>query len=138
MGQELCHIPCLEHSRCLLGIYCCCSVAKSCPTLWKPHRLQQIKPSCLSFTVSQSLLKWTQMPIESVMLSNHLILCGPFLFLPQSFPTSGSFPMSQLFTSGGQNIGASASVLAANIQGWVPLCLTGLISLQSNKAFSKY
>ena len=41
----------------------------------------------LSFTISQSLLKWTQMPIESVMLSNHLILCCPFLLLPSVFPS---------------------------------------------------
>ena len=53
---------------------------------------------------------------------------------PQSFPASGSFQMSQLFTSGGQRIGASASasvVLPMNIQDWFPLGLTGLISLQS-------
>ena len=52
---------------------------------------------------------------------------------PQSFPASGSFPMSQLFTSGGQSIGAStsASVLPMNIQAWFPLGLTGLIALQS-------
>ena len=51
----------------------------------------------------------------------------------QSFPASGSFPMSQFFTSGGQNIGASASasVLPMNIHGWFPLGLTGLISLLS-------
>ena len=52
----------------------------------------------------------------------------------QSFPESGSFPMSQLFTSGGRSIGASAlaSVLQINIQGWFPLRLTGLISFLSN------
>ena len=50
---------------------------------------------------------------------------------PQSFPASGSFPMSQLFASGGQSIGASALVLLMNIQGWFPLGLTGLISLLS-------
>ena len=52
---------------------------------------------------------------------------------PQSFPASGSFPMSRLFTSGGQRIGASASasVLLMNIQDWFPLGLTGLISLKS-------
>ena len=48
---------------------------------------------------------------------------------PQSFPASGSFPVSQLFASGGQSIGASASVLPMNIQGWFTLRLTGLISL---------
>ena len=46
---------------------------------------------------------------------------------PQSFPTSGSFPVSWLFTSGGQSIGASALVLPRNIQGWFPLGLTALI-----------
>ena len=56
----------------------------------------------LSFTVSWSSLKL--MPIESMMSSNHLILCHPFSSCPQSFPASGSFPMSQLFTSGGQRI----------------------------------
>ena len=52
---------------------------------------------------------------------------------PQSFPESGSFPVSQLFTSGGLSIGASASasVFPMNIQGWLPLGLTGSISLQS-------
>ena len=56
---------------------------------------------------------------------------GPFLSCPQSFPGSGSFPMSQFFTSGGKSIGTSASVFAMNIQAWFPLGLTGLISLQS-------
>ena len=56
-----------------------------------------------------------------------------FSFGFQSFPALGSFPVSQLFTSGGQSIGASASatVLPMSIQGWFPLGLTGLISLQS-------
>ena len=56
----------------------------------------------------------------------------PFYSCPQSLPASGSFPMSQFFTSGGQSIGASASasVLLLNIQDWFPLGLTGLISLQ--------
>ena len=55
----------------------------------------------------------------------------PFSFCLQSFPASGSFPTSRLFTSGGQIIGASASVLPINIPDWFPLVLTGLISLQS-------
>ena len=68
----------------------------------------------LSITDSRSLLKL--MSIELVMPSNHLILCHPLLLLP--FPASGSFPMSGLFASGGQNNGASASasVLPMNIQ----------------------
>ena len=57
----------------------------------------------------------------------------PISFRLQSFPASGSFPMSQLFTSGGQSVGASASesVLPMNIQDWFPLGWTGWISLQS-------
>ena len=67
------------------------------------------------------------------MPSKHLILCCHILLLPSVFPASGSFPMSWLFASGGQRIGGSgsASVLPMNIQGWFPLGLTGLISLQS-------
>ena len=81
----------------------------------------------LSSTISLSLLKF--MSIESVMPSNHLILC----FCPQFFPASGSFPVSQLFASGGQSSGASAtaSVLPVNIQDWFPLGWTGWISFQS-------
>ena len=73
----------------------------------------------LFFTVSQSLL--ILLAIESVMPSNHLILCRLFSFCLQSFPASGSFPMSWLFTSGGQSIGASASatVLSMNISGLI-------------------
>ena len=59
----------------------------------------------LSFIISQSLLKLVS--IESVRPSNHLILCCPFSSWPQTFTASGSFPMSWLFTSGGQSIGAS-------------------------------
>ena len=73
------------------------------------------------------------MPIKSVMASNHLILCRPRLFPPSIFPASGSFPMSQLFESGGQTIGVSAStsILPMNIQDRFPLGWTGWISLQS-------
>ena len=86
----------------------------------------------LSITNPQSLLKL--MSIESVMPSNHLILCLPFSSHLQSFPASGSFPTRQLFSSGGQSVGAlaSASVLPMNIQGLFPLGLTGLIFLLSN------
>ena len=55
----------------------------------------------------------------------------PFSFCPQSFPASGSFQMSQLFSSGGQSIGVSASVLPMNIQDWFPSGWTGWISLQA-------
>ena len=74
------------------------------------------RQASLSITYSWSLLKLIS--IESVMPSNHLILCHPLLFLPSSFPASGSFPMSQFFPSGGQSTGVStsASVLPMNIQ----------------------
>ena len=83
----------------------------------------------LSLTMSRSLPKF--MSIASEMLSSRLILL--FSFCPQSFPASGTFPMSHLFASDGQNTGAaaSASVLSVNIQGLSPLKLTGLISLLS-------
>ena len=85
----------------------------------------------LSFTDSWSLFKL--MSIELVMPSNHLILGHPFLLLPQSFPASGSFPVSQFFTSSAQSIGASASasVLPMNNEDRFPLGWTGWISLQS-------
>ena len=85
----------------------------------------------LSITNSQSLLKLTS--IKSVMPSNHLILCRPFSSCPQSFPASGSFPMTQVFASGGQSIvvSASTSVLPMNTQDWSPLGWTSWISLQS-------
>ena len=82
-----------------------------------------------SLTVSQSLLKL--MFIESVMPSNISSSVILFSSCPQSFLVSGSFPVNGLFPSGGQSIGASASVLPMNIQGWFPLGWTGWISLQS-------
>ena len=86
------------------------------------------RQTSLSFTISQSLPKL--MSIESVMPSTHLVVCCPFSCL-QSCPVSGSLRMSQLFASGGQSVGASASasVLPMNSQDWFPLGLTGLISL---------
>ena len=75
----------------------------------------------LYFTVSQSLLKL--MSIASVMLSNHLILCHPLLLLPSVFPSIKVFSSESTVP-----IGASASVLPLNIQGWFPLGLAGLIS----------
>ena len=84
----------------------------------------------VSSAISWSLLRFVS--DESVMPSSHFILCYPLLLRP-SFPASGSFPISRLFTLRGQNIGASASasVLPMNIQGWFPLGLTGMISLLS-------
>ena len=86
----------------------------------------------LFFIISQSLIKL--MSIESVIPSNHLILCHALLLLHSIFPSIRVFfPVSWLFASGGQMIGISASALVPpmNIQDWFPLGLTGLISLQS-------
>ena len=83
----------------------------------------------LSFTISWSLLKL--MSIESMMSSNHLILCCPLLLLPSTFSSIRSFPISPSFASGGPSIRASESLLPMNIQGWFPLGLTSLISLLS-------
>ena len=84
------------------------------------------RQASLSITNSQSSLKL--MSIESVMPSCHLILCRPLLL-----PASESFPMSQLFTWGGQStvVSALASFLPKNTQDWSPLEWSGWISLQS-------
>ena len=93
--------------------------------------------------VHHQLMEFTQMHVhwvsDAIQPSHPLI---PFSSCPQSFPSSGSFQMSQLFTSGGQSIGisASASVLPMYIQDWFPLGWTGWISLQSkglSRVFSK-
>ena len=92
------------------------SVAQSCPTL-QPHGLQYARPPCPSATPrvysnSCPLSRWCHPTISSSVV--------PFSSCLQSFPASGSFQMSQLFTSGGQSIGVSAStsVLPMNIQDW--------------------
>ena len=111
----LCHKHQLVPSSSNSCFCACYSVSESCPTLCDPGATAY--PASLSFTISLSLLKL--MSVESVMQSNHLIFCRPLLLLPQSFPVSGSFPVSQLSASGSQSIGASASasVLPMNIQG---------------------
>ena len=91
------------------------SVTQSCLTLCDP-----MDCSMPGFPVHQQLPDLLKlMSIESVMPSNHLILCHPLLLLPESFSASGSFPMSWLFASDGPSIraSASASVLSMNIQG---------------------
>ena len=102
----------------------------SCVQLFATPRTTARQAS-LSFTISESCLKI--MSIESVMPSNHLILCHPLLLLPSSFPASVFFPTSRIFTSGGQSIVASASalVLPMNIRGLFPVGLTGLVALLS-------
>ena len=91
------------------------------------------RQASLSITNSPSPRK--PMSIESVMPSNHLILYHPFLSHLQSFPALGSFPMSQFFASGGQNIGVSVSksVLPMNTRDWSPLGWTGWISSQPKR-----
>ena len=97
---------------------------------WQPHGLQHARPPCPSptpgaYSNSCPLSQWCLPTISSSVV--------PFSSCLQSFPASGSFPMSQLFTSDGQSIGvsASASVLPMNIQDWFPFGWTGWISLQS-------
>ena len=100
---------------------CCRSVAKPGPALC--DLMDSTRQTSPSFAVSWSLLKlmsqWCDPTISSSVFS--------FSSCPQPFPASGSFPMSCLFTSGGQSTGASASVLPMDSQGWFLLGLTGLI-----------
>ena len=110
-------------------ISCCCSVTHSCLTLCNP-----MDCSMPGFPVFHYLLELLKlMCVELMMPFNHFILCCPFSSCLQSFPASGSFPVSRLFTKGGQSVGASASasVLPIYIQDWFPLGLTGLISFLS-------
>ena len=105
----------------------------------RPHRLQHARPPCPSPTPRACSnpcpsSQWCHPTISSSVI--------PFSSCLQSFPESGSFPMSQLFASGGQSIGVSAStsVLPMNTQEWSPLGWTGWISLQSkglSRIFSK-
>ena len=106
------------------------SVAQSCPTLWDQHA----RPSCPSptpgvYSNSCPLSRWCHRTILSSVV--------PFSHF-QSFPASGSFPVSQLFTSGCQSTGvpASASVLPMNMQGWFPLGFTSLLSKSLSRVFS--
>ena len=100
------------------------SVMSNC--LWS-HGLKYARPPCPTPTpgaCSNSCLssRWCHPTIP---------FSVPFSFCLQSCPASGSFQMSQFFTSGGHSIGASASVLPMNVQDWFPLGWTGWISLQS-------
>ena len=98
----------------------------------RPRILQHARPPCLSptpriYSNSCPSSRWCHPAISSSVV--------PFSSCPQSLPASGSFPVSQLFTWGGQSIGvsASASVLPMNIQGRFPLGLTSLITLLSKR-----
>ena len=106
----------------------CCSLF-SHSVVW-PHGLHHARLPCSSLSPgacanSCPLSRWCHQTISFSVV--------PFSFCPQSFPAAGSFPMSQLFASGDQSIGASASALflPMNIKGWFPLGLTDLILLLS-------
>ena len=99
----------------------------------RPHRLQHTRllyPPLYPRVCSDSrpLIQQCFLTISS--------FAAPFSFCLHSFPASGSFPMSWLFTSGGQNIGTSASVLPMNIQGWSPLGLTWSFSSRDSQESS--
>ena len=119
------HSTCRRQKLCQRkGAQFSCSVVSD--SLW-PHGLQRTRPPCPSptprvYSKSCPLCRGIK-PISSSVV--------PFSSCLQSFPASGSFPMSQFFVSGGQSIGvsASASVLPMNIQDWFPLGWTGWISL---------
>ena len=107
-------------------VCCCCSVAKSHPTLC--HSMDCSTPGSSVFyylpEFAQIHVHW----VHSCPLSQWCYLtvsssAVPFSFCLKSFPASGTFPMTCLFTSGSQSIGAPASVLPMNIQGWLPLGL---------------
>ena len=83
----------------------------------------------LSFTISQSL--FNSCPLNHWYYLTNSPSAASISFCLQIFPASGSFPMNQLFASGGQSIGASASVLPKIIEDWFPLRMIGLIALQS-------
>ena len=96
----------------------------------RPCGLQNTRLPCPSlspgvYSDSCPMSQWCHLNISSS--------AALFSFCHRSFPALGSFPMSQLFASGDQSIGASASFLPMNIHGWFPLGLTGLISLQSKE-----
>ena len=117
----------LWHS--LLYDYCCCCSVTPCLTLWL-HGLQHARLPCSSLLLgvwpnSCSLSQWCHPIISSS------VVPPAFSSSSWSFLASGSFPVSRLFALGGQTLGASASVLSMNIQGWYPLGLPGLISLHS-------
>ena len=112
---------------------CCCLVTKSYLILCDPmdcSTLAFVCPSLSPRVCSNSYsLSWWCHPTTSSSVA-------PFSFCLQSFPATGSFPMSLLFASESQSVGASASVLLMNTKGWFPLGLNGLISLLS-KALSR-
>ena len=132
------------------------AAAKSKTVFSKPSLLRNIQFSSVKFShsvvsdcdpmnrstpglpVHQQLPEFTQTHVHRVSDATHISFSVNPFSCPHFLPASGSFPMSQFFTSGGQSIGASASasVLPVNTQDWSPLGWTGWISLQS-KGFSR-
>ena len=107
--------------------FCCCSFTKLCLTVW-----ELMDCSTLGFSVLHHLPELAQTHTQSQWCHPTISSSAvPFSSSLQSFPASGTFPRSWLFTSDGQSIQASASALPMNIQDWFPLGLTGWISLQS-------
>ena len=94
-------------------INCCCSVAQLCLTPWTAAH-----QASLSFTIFQSFLRLTS--IELMMPSNHLILCSRLLLLPEIFPSIRVLTNESALCIRWPSIGASASVLPMNVQGWFP------------------
>ena len=103
-------------------------------SLW-PHELQHARLPCPSLSPR---ICWDSCPLSPWCYLSMSCSATLVSFCFQSFPASVSFPVSWLFASGGQNIEASASVsvFPMNVQGWFPLGLTGLISLQDSRVFS--
>ena len=128
IASLFCALTSLENSWCLISsVQFSCSVVSD--SLWPPEP-QHDRPPCPSPTPGVHpntcpSSRWCHPTITSSVV--------PFASCPQCFPASGSFLISQLFISGGQSIGvsASASVLPMNTQDWSPLGWTGWISLQS-------
>ena len=121
----------VRKDRQVLLFPCCCrSVAQSCLTVCDPMNC-----SMPGFSVLHHLQEFAQTPVHWVNDATQPShpLSSPSPSCLQSFPASGSFPMSWLFVSGGQGIGALASIFPVDIQGWFSLGLTGLISLLSKR-----
>ena len=120
----------LQHTRLPCPTLSARVCSDSGPPLWNPMDCKHTRLPCPTLSArvcsdSGPPSRWCHPTVLSSV--------APFSSCPQSFPTSGSFPMSRLFASGGQSSGdsASASVPPMNIQGWFPLGLTSLISLLS-------
>ena len=133
LSSLMCAIPSVFSCIRIFDQIAISSIQFSCTVMsdsLRPHEPQHTRPPSPSSTPgvhpsSCPLSWWGHRTISSSVI--------PFSSCPQSFPASGSLQMSQLFASGGQSIGVSAStsVLPMNIQGWLPLKWTGWISLQS-------